>query len=72
VVARLYDVFLAAPTTMAVMAVIACITMLGAALVACVQDDLKRVLAWSTVSQLAYMLAGSGRRAPTGPRRSTC
>ena len=57
-VARLYPVFLAAPTTLAVMAVIACITMLGAALAALAQDDIKRVLAYSTVSQLAYMLAG--------------
>jgi NADH-quinone oxidoreductase subunit L len=56
-VARLYPVFLAAPTTLAVMAVIACITMLGAALSALAQDDIKRVLAYSTVSQLAYMLA---------------
>jgi NADH-quinone oxidoreductase subunit L len=57
-VARLYPVFLAAPATLAVMAVIACITMLGAALAAVAQDDIKRVLAYSTVSQLAYMLAG--------------
>jgi NADH-quinone oxidoreductase subunit L len=40
------------------MAVIACITMLGGALAALAQDDIKRVLAYSTVSQLAYMLAG--------------
>jgi NADH-quinone oxidoreductase subunit L len=40
-----------------VMAVIACITMLGGALAALGQDDIKRVLAYSTVSQLAYMLA---------------
>src|SRR4051794_32580382 len=32
--------------------------MLGAALAALADDDLKRVLAWSTVSQLAYMAAG--------------
>ena len=57
-VVRLYDVFLAAPTTLTVMAVIACITMLGGALAALAQDDIKRVLAYSTVSQLAYMLAG--------------
>jgi NADH-quinone oxidoreductase subunit L len=56
-VARLYPVFLAAPSTLTVMAVIACITMLGAALAALAQDDIKRVLAYSTVSQLAYMLA---------------
>jgi NADH-quinone oxidoreductase subunit L len=55
-VARLYPLFLRAPTTLAVMAVIACVTMLGAALAALAQDDIKRVLAYSTVSQLAYML----------------
>jgi NADH-quinone oxidoreductase subunit L len=55
-VARLYPAFLLAPTTLAVMAVIACVTMLGAALAALAQDDIKRVLAYSTVSQLAYML----------------
>jgi NADH-quinone oxidoreductase subunit L len=55
-VARLYPVFLLAPTTLAVMAVIACVTMLGGALAALAQDDIKRVLAYSTVSQLAYML----------------
>ncbi len=56
-VVRLFDVFLLSPTTLAVMAVIACITMLGGALAALAQDDIKRVLAYSTVSQLAYMLA---------------
>ena len=56
-VARLFDVFLLAPATLAVMAMIACITMLGGALAALGQDDIKRVLAYSTVSQLAYMLA---------------
>jgi NADH-quinone oxidoreductase subunit L len=58
VVARLYPVFLAAPVALTVLGVIACITMLGAALAALAEDDLKRVLAWSTVSQLAYMGAG--------------
>ena len=56
-VVRLFDVFLLAPVTLGVMAVIACITMLGGALAALGQDDIKRVLAYSTVSQLAYMLA---------------
>ena len=63
-VVRLFDVFLLAPATLAVMAVIACVTMLGSALAALGQDDIKRVLAYSTVSQIAYMLAalavGSG------------
>ena len=58
VVARLYPVFTAAPVSLTVLGIIACITMLGAALAALADDDLKRVLAWSTVSQLAYMAAG--------------
>jgi NADH-quinone oxidoreductase subunit L len=51
-------VFAAAPVALTVLGIIACITMLGAALAALADDDLKRVLAWSTVSQLAYMAAG--------------
>jgi NADH-quinone oxidoreductase subunit L len=57
VVARFYPMFLAAPAVLTVMAAIACVTMFGAAVIALAQSDLKRVLAWSTVSQLAYMLA---------------
>jgi NADH-quinone oxidoreductase subunit L len=56
-VARLYPVFLAAPVSLTVLGIVACITMLGPALAALAQDDLKRVLAWSTCSQLAYMAA---------------
>ncbi|HET8970760.1 MAG TPA: NADH-quinone oxidoreductase subunit L [Candidatus Nanopelagicales bacterium] len=55
-VVRLYPLYLASPTALAVIGVSACVTMLGAALVALVEEDLKRVLAWSTVSQLAYMM----------------
>jgi NADH-quinone oxidoreductase subunit L len=57
-VARLLPLFLAAPGGLETAAVIASITMLGAALAALAQDDLKRLLAWSTISQVAYMLAG--------------
>ncbi|MEQ4208118.1 NADH-quinone oxidoreductase subunit L [Actinopolymorpha sp. B9G3] len=57
-VARLLAVFELAPATLAVLAVIAAITMVGSALAALAEEDIKRVLAWSTVSQLAYMLAG--------------
>src|SRR4029079_1709945 len=55
-VVRLSPVFAASPATLAVMGVIAAVTMLGAALAAFAQDDIKRVLAWSTVSQAAYMV----------------
>jgi NADH-quinone oxidoreductase subunit L len=58
VVARLWPLYLGAPDTRAVLAVLAAITMLFAALAALAQDDIKRVLAYSTVSQLAYMAGG--------------
>jgi NADH-quinone oxidoreductase subunit L len=57
-VARLLPLFLAAPGALTVAAVVAAVTMLGAALAAFAQDDLKRLLAWSTISQVAYMLGG--------------
>ena len=58
-VGRLYEVFVHAdPFVLQFMGIIAGITMVGAALLAIVQDDIKRVLAYSTISQLAYMVAG--------------
>jgi NADH-quinone oxidoreductase subunit L len=57
-IARLYDVFAAAETTFTALAVIACVTMLFAAFCAMAAVEVKRVLAWSTVSQLAIMFAG--------------
>ncbi len=54
-VARLYPLFLSAPAGLTLLALVAAVTMLLGALYALVTDDLKRVLAWSTVSQLAYM-----------------
>ncbi|MFF0575024.1 NADH-quinone oxidoreductase subunit L [Streptosporangium saharense] len=54
-VARLHPVFAGAGPTLDVLAVVAALGMLGAALAALAQDDLKRVLAYSTISQLAYM-----------------
>ena len=57
-VARLLPLYLVVPGALGVAAVIAAISMLGAALAALAQDDLKRLLAWSTISQVAYMLGG--------------
>ena len=54
-VARTYPLFLATPAALNVLAFVAAVTMLIAALYALGTRDLKRVLAWSTVSQLAYM-----------------
>ena len=58
VVALLYPVFAMCPAILIAMAVIAAITMCGAALCAFAQTDVKKILAYSTVSQLAYMLGG--------------
>ncbi|WP_019547119.1 NADH-quinone oxidoreductase subunit L [Streptomyces sulphureus] len=55
VVARLLPVFASSAAALLVLAVLAGLTMAGAALCALAQDDLKRVLAYSTLSQLAYM-----------------
>jgi NADH-quinone oxidoreductase subunit L len=57
-VARLYPAFAVATATLAVLGLIAAITMVGSAVAAFAQDDMKRVLAYSTVSQLAYMGGG--------------
>ncbi|MDX6231090.1 MAG: NADH-quinone oxidoreductase subunit [Nocardioidaceae bacterium] len=56
-VARLLPILAASELVMTLLAIIAAITMLLGALFALVQSDLKRALAWSTVSQLAFMFA---------------
>ncbi|MFI1184308.1 NADH-quinone oxidoreductase subunit L [Streptomyces sp. NPDC020799] len=54
-VARLLPLFTASPAALVVLAVMAAVTMIGSALAALAQDDIKRVLAYSTVGQLGYM-----------------
>ncbi|MFM9613651.1 NADH-quinone oxidoreductase subunit 5 family protein [Streptomyces niveiscabiei] len=54
-VARLLPVFEASHAAMGVLAVMAAVTMLGSGLAALAQDDIKRVLAYSTIGQLGYM-----------------
>ncbi|CAL9499255.1 NADH-quinone oxidoreductase subunit 5 family protein [Streptomyces sp. enrichment culture] len=54
-VARLLPVFAASAAAMTVLAVMAALTMVGSALAALAQDDIKRVLAYSTIGQLGYM-----------------
>jgi NADH-quinone oxidoreductase subunit L len=58
--ARTFVMFEHAGPALDVVSVIAAITMLMAAILALVQDDIKRVLAYSTISQLAYMVAALG------------
>ncbi len=59
-VARLSDLFVAAPLALTVVATVGALTALGAALVAVVQNDIKKVLAYSTISQLGYMFLALG------------
>jgi len=54
-VARMFPLYLSAPAVLTVLGLVAAVTMLIAAVYALFSGDLKRVLAWSTVSQLAYM-----------------
>ncbi|MER5565809.1 NADH-quinone oxidoreductase subunit L [Streptomyces goshikiensis] len=54
-VARLLPVFAASQAALVVMAVMAAVTMIGSGLAALAQDDIKRVLAYSTIGQLGYM-----------------
>ena len=57
---RLEWLFALTPQVLAIVAWIGAITALLAAILACVQTDIKRVLAYSTVSQLGYMMAAIG------------
>jgi NADH-quinone oxidoreductase subunit L len=59
-VARMSFLFVAAPAAMAVVAIIGALTALVAATIALTQDDIKKVLAYSTVSQLGYMFLACG------------
>ncbi len=58
--ARLHFLFALAPATLAVIAVIGVLTALFAATIATAQNDIKRVLAYSTISQLGYMFLAVG------------
>lgn len=59
-VAVMYPVFIASGTALTVVAYIGGITAIFAATIALVQNDIKRVLAYSTVSQLGFMMLALG------------
>ncbi|MBN1653711.1 MAG: NADH-quinone oxidoreductase subunit L [Deltaproteobacteria bacterium] len=59
-ICRLSPVFAVAPTSMAVVAIIGTATAFLAATIALVQNNMKRILAYSTVSQLGFMFAAAG------------
>ncbi len=58
--ARLWPVFDAAPHAQMLLLTAGVISALGAALVAAIQRDIKKVLAYSTISQLGFMFAALG------------
>jgi NADH-quinone oxidoreductase subunit L len=65
-IARSHVLYSLTPVTQTVVAVIGLVTALLAATIALKQNDIKKVLAYSTVSQLGYMFLGLGVGAYTG------
>ena len=60
-VARMFPVyFFAAPVALEVVAYVGAFSSLFAAIIACTQTDIKRVLAYSTMSQIGYMMLALG------------
>ena len=59
-VARMNFLFVLSPTAMAVVAAVGAVTAILASTIALTQNDIKKVLAYSTVSQLGYMMLACG------------
>lgn len=59
-VARVSPIIIHSPAVMSVIAIVGCFTAFFAATIALTQNDIKKVLAYSTVSQLGYMFLGCG------------
>jgi NADH-quinone oxidoreductase subunit L len=59
-IARANPIFNANPTAQHVVIAVGAITLLIGSIIGCAKDDIKRVLAWSTVSQIGYMFLGVG------------
>src|SRR5947208_3364053 len=59
-VARMSHLYVSAPGVMALVAIVGVLTAVWSALIATSQNDIKKVLAYSTVSQLGFMFIGVG------------
>ena len=59
-VARSHALYAHAPLALEIVAITGCVTAFFAATIALAQNDLKRLLAYSTISQLGYMFVGCG------------
>ncbi len=66
-VARMFPVFALSATALMVVAAVGTFTCLFAALIGCAQNDMKRVLAFSTLSQLGYMMLALGVASSSHP-----
>lgn len=53
-------IFVASPTAQLCVAIVGAITLMFGAIVGCAKDDMKKVLAASTMSQIGYMMLGAG------------
>jgi NADH-quinone oxidoreductase subunit L len=65
-IARASSIYVHAPTALAIVAIIGAATAIFAATIGIAQSDIKKVLAYSTVSQLGYMFLACGVGAFTG------
>ena len=63
-VARLFPLYAVDATALDIITVVGAFTAFYAAAVACVQSDIKRVLAFSTISQIAFMITSLGVASP--------
>ncbi len=63
-VARLFPLYLMETTALEIVVWVGALTALYAAIVACAQIDIKRVLAFSTISQIAFMMVSLGVARP--------
>ena len=63
-VARMFPMYLGTPEVLDLITVTGAVTALYAAVVACAQTDIKRVLAFSTISQIAFMFTALGVARP--------
>ena len=59
-IARTHDLFLLSPTALHTVAVVGGMTLIVAAFTAMTQNDIKRILAYSTISQIGYMFLALG------------
>src|SRR5436190_4772021 len=70
-VARLFPLFTLTPVSLSIVTVVGIVSAFLAAVIACTQTDIKRVLAYSTMSQIGYMMfalgvSGNGGEAGSG------